>query len=321
MANNICGLRKQILFHGIRYSLQSGLMRVVRFVQKKIGPYLDVDKEVKYRNFGYIPTGSINDIRGKLFGHVNLLKRLQAKDIMKALNIQPGDCLLDFGCGSGYMTVEMAKLGKKAYGIDITGYIETIRIPEKLKGRLEFVKTSGTTLPFQENFFNKILASEVLPMILDPAQFLSEMRRVLKTEGYLIIVNGGGHPAIKKAFARKSLFLRIFQNIYPKRIPSSYKEYCSVLQKSFKTAQNHFLEEQDVRDLLMECDFNVESMDYTPGHWTGAYFSWSQFLLYLRTGRTLSQHGFVLKYWFFTLLRGFEKRKYRGGIICVARKR
>ena len=84
-----------------------------------MGPCLGAHEKVKYHNFGYIPTGSIRDIRGKLFGHINLLKRLQAKDIMKALNIEPGDLLLDFGCGSGYMTVEMAKLGKKTYGIDI----------------------------------------------------------------------------------------------------------------------------------------------------------------------------------------------------------
>jgi ubiquinone/menaquinone biosynthesis C-methylase UbiE len=280
-----------------------------------------MDEKVKYHNFGYIPTGSIRDIRGKLFGHLNLLKRLQAKDIMKALNIQPRDLLLDFGCGSGYMTVEMAKVAQKAYGIDVIDYIEKIQIPEKLKGQLEFIKTSGTRLPFLDNTFDKILASEVLPMIPDPTQFLSEMRRVLKPEGLLVIVNGGGHPTIKEAFEKKSLLYRVFHKIYSGRLPKSYEEYCSALQKSFKTAQNHFLEEENIRELVIENDFDVVSVDYTPGHWAGAYLSWSQFILYLKTGRTLSEHWFVPRYYFFTFLRWFEKRKYRGGIIYVAKKR
>jgi ubiquinone/menaquinone biosynthesis C-methylase UbiE len=237
------------------------------------------------------------------------------------LSIEPGDLLLDFGCGSGYMAVEMAKLAQKAYGIDIVDYVETIRIPEILKDRLEFIKTSGTKLPFRENFFNKILASEVLPMIPDPTQFLIEMKRVLKPGGLLVIVNGGGHPVIKEAFEKKSLLLRMLVKIYSGRIPNSYEAYCSILQNSFKTAQNHFFEEQDIRELIQENYFDVESIDYTPGHWAGIYFSWSQFLLYLKTGRTLSQHGFILKYCLFTLLRWFEERKYQGGIICVARKR
>jgi ubiquinone/menaquinone biosynthesis C-methylase UbiE len=218
------------------------------------------------------------------------------------------------------MTVEMERLLKRLYGIDVADHIETIQIPDRLKGRLEFIKTSGTRLPFQGNFFDKIFASEVLQMIPDPTQFISEMGRVLKPGGFLVVVNGSGHPTIKEAFEKKSLFLKMLKKLYLERMPNSYEEYCSVLQKSFKNAQDHFLGEQDIRDLLMKYDFNVESMDYTPGYWTGAYFSWSQFLLYLKTGKTLSQHGFVLKYCFFTLLRKFEKRKYRGGIMCVARK-
>ena len=240
---------------------------------------------------------------------------------MKALSIEPGDLVLDFGCGSGYMTVEMAKLAQKAYGIDVVDYVETIRIPEILKDRLEFIKTSGTKLPFRENSFDKILASEVLPMIPDPTQFLIEMKRVLKPGGLLVIVNGGGHPTIKEAFQKKPLLLRILVKIYSGRVPNSYEAYCSILQNSFKTAQNHFFEEKDIRELVEENNFDIECIDYTPGHWAGTYFSWSQFLLYLKTGRTLSQHGFILKYYLFTFLRWFEERKYQGGIICVARRR
>jgi len=215
----------------------------------------------------------------------------------------------------------MAKLGKKTYGIDIVDDIKMIRIPEKLKGRLKFIKTSGTKLPFQENFFNKILASEVLPMIPDPTQFLSEIRRVLKPQGRLVIVNGGGHPTIKEAFAKRALLLKMLKKIYSERMPSSYEAYCEVLQKSFKTAQRGFFPEGDLRDLLAKSGFETDWIDYTPGYLAGALISWSQFLLYLRTGKTISQRGFLPKYILLTLLRFLEKKKYPGGILCVAGKK
>jgi ubiquinone/menaquinone biosynthesis C-methylase UbiE len=286
-----------------------------------LSPLLDIDDRVNYWSFGYLPIGSIRDTGRKLFGHGNLLKRLQAKDIMKALNIQPEDLLLDFGCGNGYMTVEMAKLAKKAYGIDIVDYIKTIQIPESLKGRLEFIKTSGTTLPFQDNFFDKILASEVLPMIPDPMEFLFEIRRILKPQGRLVIVNGGGHPTIRKAFNKSSLLLKMLKKIFPERMPSSYEEYCTILQHSFNTAQRGFLTEENLQDLLSKSGFGTKRVEYTPGYFAGAFISWSQFLLYLRNGKTISQRGFFLKYIMLTLLRIFEKKKYSGGILCVAEKR
>lgn len=304
-----------------KYQLNSFLILFAKTLRSVLSPFLHVGNKVNYYNFGYLPSGSIRDVNGKLFGYRNLLKRLQAKDIMKALNIQPRDLLLDFGCGSGYMTVEMAKVAQKAYGIDVIDYIEKIQIPEKLKGRLEFIKTSGTRLPFLDNTFDKILASEVLPMIPDPTQFLSEMRRVLKPEGLLIIVNGGGHPTVKEAFDKRALLLKILKNIYSKRMPSSYEAYCEVLQKSFKTAQRGFFPEGDLRYLLAKSGFETDWIDYTPGYVAGAFISWSQFMLYLRTGKTISQRGFLPKYILLTLLSFLEKKKYPGGILCVAGKK
>jgi len=103
-------------------------------------------------------------------------------------------------------------------------------------------------------------------------------------------------------------------------MPSSYEAYSSLLQKSFTTAQDHFFNEQDLARLLKGSGLDIGSIDYTPGYWTGAYLSWSQFLLFLRRGKTVSQRGFLAKYFFFTLLRCLDGRKYPGGILCIASK-
>ncbi len=295
------------------------LMLLMTSIRKTIVEQLVVDKRINYRNFGYLPTRSIQDIRGKLFGHVNLLKRLQAKDVMVALGVGKDDLVLDLGCGAGYFTVEMAKLAQMTYGIDVTPYLQQIKIPSRLEGRLNFILARGEALPFCGKIFDKILASEILPMIPDPLRLFSEIKRVLKKDGRLVIVNGTGHPALKEAFEKKPWFFRWLGKMYPKRMPESYESYCSILQQNFGTAQKRFFEEADIRSLLERSAFHVEYFDYTPGHLAGAFFSWSQFLLYLRKGKAISQRAFILKYALLRLIRGLEKRRFLGGLLCVAR--
>ncbi len=271
-----------------------------------------------FLNFGYIPSDNvIHDIRGKLFGHINLFKRLQAKDIFKALDIQSEDCVLDFGCGMGFYTIEMAKLAKEAIGIDINPYITTIKIPAELEGRLRYVQVSGDDLPFPDNYFDRVLASEILPMMQDPNNFLREIKRVLKPGGRLVIVNGAGHPAIEDAYQKQSCLFRFLKRKYPERFPKNYAKYEEILQKSFGTSQSRFLKKEDITELVKHNGLRNPVFTSSPGYMAGAYFSWAQFILYLRKGRTLSQHGFLFNFYLFSFLRMFEKKTYSAGLICV----
>jgi len=275
---------------------------------------------IKYYRFGYIPNPSIKyDILGRLFGHKNIIKRLQAKDIMNALNIQSNEVVLDFGCGAGYFTIEMAKLAQKAYGIDVLPSIENIIIPQSLENKLKYICTKGEQLPFEDNFFDKVLFSEILPMIHNPNLFLREIKRVLKPEGILVLVNGAGHPIIENAYNKNSKFLKFLSKIYPERFPDSYESYCEVLQKSFGTSQNKFFKENEILEILENNDFKVLKIDYSPGFLAGAYLSWSQFIMYLRKGKTLSQENFYIKYFVLSIINKFNKRKHKGGLLCVAK--
>jgi ubiquinone/menaquinone biosynthesis C-methylase UbiE len=307
------------VYHPRKQTNLSTQALMLKRVREIANPYLHMDDRINYRNFGYIPTGSIWDIRGKLFGHVNLLKRLQAKDIMTALDIRKNEVVLDLGCGAGYFTVEMAKLAQRAYGVDITPYLCQIKVPPALVGKLNFVIARGQGLPFQEKTFDKVLASEILPMG-DPEDFLREMKRVTKNGGKLVICNGAGHPSIKESYQKPSCFMRFLGKRYPEKFPHSYEEYCRFLQKSFGTRQNKFFEEEQIRGFITEVGLQLETVMYSPGFTFGLFFSWSQFLLFLRKGKTLSQRHFYFLYPIATLLSRFEKARYRGGLICTALK-
>jgi ubiquinone/menaquinone biosynthesis C-methylase UbiE len=270
-------------------------------------------------SFGYIPIGIPRyDIPGRLFGVPNALKRLQAPAVMSALDIQPGDHVLDFGCASGYMTVEMAKLAAKATGIDVNPYVETIKIPTTLAGRLEYIRTSGDSLPFADASFDRVLASEVLPMIPDPAPFLAEIRRVLKPGGRLVVVNGLGHPALAEAFATNSPRLVALARRFPERMPKSYADYCARFQTVVGTARTDFMSRDEIASALGNAGFSVRSEKYAPNRGAGAWYSWWQFELYLRTGKLVPDRGFLRLFARLLFQSLLDRREYRFGLILAA---
>jgi ubiquinone/menaquinone biosynthesis C-methylase UbiE len=273
-------------------------------------------------SFGYLPIGVPRyDIKGRLFGVPNLFKRLQAADIMASLDIQPTDRVLDFGCGSGYMTVELAKLAAKATGIDVNPYVASIKVPQSLAGRLEYVQTSGAELPFPDASFDRILASEVLPMIPEPGPFLGEITRVLKPDGRLVVVNGLGHPALEQAYATSAPRLAALARRYPERMPGSYAEYCQRFQTIAGTARTAFMSEAAIVDALRRAGFAIESTKYSPRQAAGEWLSWNQFELYLRTGKVVPERGFLPTFLRLVMRSAMDRNDYRGGVILVAAPR
>ena len=280
---------------------------------------LSASTRVNYRNFGFIPKGRfIRDIYGYLFGHRNLFKRLQARDILNALDLKSGEKALDFGCGSGHFTVEMAKVCGDAIGIDLSPVVGNIIIPPALEKKLNFILAKEGALPFEDNSFDVLLASEVIATVTDPGVFLNEFRRVLRPGGRLVICNGAGHPFVEQAYKEKNSFFQWALRKYPERMPESYESYCQILNKSFGNAVDWFYSESDVASLLSKHGFEKIVADYSPGNIAGTYFSKSQFVNYIKTGITHTHQKFLLKYFTFSLLRIFENEKFKGGLIYVA---
>lgn len=254
----------------------------------------------------------------RLFGVPNLLKRLQAKEILSALDLHPGHRALDFGCGSGYMTVEMSKLASEAIGIDVNPYVATIRIPPSLANRLRFQQATGLRLPFPDHHFDRILASEVLPMIPEPTPFLAEIKRVLKPNGKLIVVNGTGLPAIKEAYASNSPRLMALRQVHGANFPPSYDDYCAVFQKVAGTGRNSFLTEPEILDFLATSGFMPEIIYHSPRKIAGDAVAWRQFELFLQAGKLVTDNRFLVPFFYLGLRSLFDRRDYLGGLIVVA---
>ena len=100
--------------------------------------------------------------------------------------LNPGERVLDLGSGEGRFTAELSRAGARATGAEVAeAAIERARgqYPE-LDFRL--VPFDGP-LPFEDNAFDLVWASEVIEHVADTGRWLSEVRRVLAPGGRLLI--------------------------------------------------------------------------------------------------------------------------------------
>lgn len=103
--------------------------------------------------------------------------------------IEPVDgAVLDIGCHGGTFTnVIVKKIGsKKMYGIDISS--SAIALAKKRIPNGHFQVADATHLPFKENFFDAVFCLEVLEHVDDPLKVISEIKRVLKKSGYVVLL-------------------------------------------------------------------------------------------------------------------------------------
>ena len=106
------------------------------------------------------------------------------------------ECILDFGCGTGHIAASLAKEGHSLVGCDMSSAM--LAEAECLFGEaVQFcrLEPNWTTLPFSTGEFGLVMASSVLEYVEDVALVLSELARIVRPGGFLLMtVPNMRHP-------------------------------------------------------------------------------------------------------------------------------
>jgi ubiquinone/menaquinone biosynthesis C-methylase UbiE len=144
-------------------------------------------------------------------GIVSIFFKRCNRKVCQLVNLQDGMKLLDVGCGTGSLLKELSLSGKELslYGIDLSPeMINAARVKLQDKKHIEFYEGSAADLPFESNFFDYVVCMNSLHHHPDPNQSLTEMTRVLKPGGVMIIMDGFVDSTVRKVLSRTANVLR-----------------------------------------------------------------------------------------------------------------
>jgi len=110
-------------------------------------------------------------------------------------NVAPGERVLDLGCGAGEFSAALARAGAQPVGVDVAA--EALRrAAQRLPGLDLRLWREGEPLPLDDSSVDTVWAGEVIEHIVDIAPWLSEVRRVMRPRGTLLLTTPHHGPLI-----------------------------------------------------------------------------------------------------------------------------
>lgn len=111
-----------------------------------------------------------------------------------ALPYLNGPRVVELGCGTGDLILDLAEAGRRPIGVDAS--IQMLRVARRklevagARQPVMLVQAHAQALPLLEGQAHSVVATFPTPYILDPAVH-REIGRVLAPDGRLVVVNGG----------------------------------------------------------------------------------------------------------------------------------
>ena len=139
---------------------------------------------------------------------LNWFGKVEIPLTQRALAARPTDLLLEAGCGTGRMTLALARSVRELVAVDFS--FESLRVTQKkLRNadihNVHLAQADLCRLPFADCTFERIVSCQVLEHVPGPdarASAVDSLHRVVKPQGALVL-SAYKHSLLTKAFGRK----------------------------------------------------------------------------------------------------------------------
>ena len=131
--------------------------------------------------------------------------------VVEEIEIQPGNVVLDYGCGLGSFSIPTAKIvGEKGkiYALDIHPLaLKRTKKKAQKKGlnNIEFIHTDCDT-GLKDESVDVVLFYDMLKSLLTPQKQLEEIHRILKPEGILCVKDTHYDDKIRSTITGNDLY-------------------------------------------------------------------------------------------------------------------
>lgn len=197
------------------------------------------DEEETDRDFHYINHYTID---AELFDYYrNKHDRLEKASVgllqASILNQIPKSTrmLLDVGCGCAYIAKHFMNTAVKVVSLDVAQVNAEKALSSYPSENHASVVADAFALPFRENTFDCVVASEIIEHTTDPVAFIEALKRVLKPGGILIV-----------------------STPYMEKIEYSLCIHCNC--KTPKNAHLHSFDKNNMEKLYAKATMNIDNM-------------------------------------------------------------
>lgn len=115
---------------------------------------------------------------------------------MEILAVEPGDRVLDVGCGPGNYTRPLARAAGDGLTVGLDASEAMVAAAAERGGgeNLAYLRGDACALPFDDDSFDAACSVGVIHMVAEPLVALAEMTRVLAPGGRLVVLASCGRP-------------------------------------------------------------------------------------------------------------------------------